>query len=151
MKKILILNGPNLNLLGRRQPHIYGTQTLDSIIDMLRHRFDDDPLAGVIEHVCSNHEGDLIDAIHSYGYDPDCMGIVINAGAYTHTSLALADAISAVPVPVIEVHLSNTAAREPMRHTSLIAPVCRGTITGLGPWSYTLAVEALCHIAADQP
>lgn len=136
---VLILNGPNLNLLGKREPDIYGYRTLDDIIESLRDEFPDI----TIESVQSNHEGVLIDAIHSTRDDNDCIGIVFNAGAYTHTSLALADAISAVPTPVVEVHLSNVAAREPIRHKSLIAGVCVGTIAGFGALSYSLAVRAL--------
>lgn len=136
---ILILNGPNLNLLGTREPEIYGRRTLDDIIEGLRFEFPDIR----IEAVQSNHEGVLIDAIHDTRADDACIGIVFNAGAYTHTSLALADAIAGVPTPVVEVHLSNTASREPIRHKSLIAPVCIGTITGFGALSYSLAVRAL--------
>ncbi len=136
---ILILNGPNLNLLGTREPDIYGRATLDDILDGLRFEFPDVRL----EAIQSNHEGVLIDAIHDTRADDYCIGIVLNAGAYTHTSLALADAIAGVPTPVIEVHLSNTAAREPIRHTSLIAPACVGTIAGFGPLSYSLAIRAL--------
>lgn len=140
MKNILVLNGPNLNLLGTREPHIYGTRTLDDIVDTLRRDFADVE----IRHLQSNHEGVLIDAIHDARLDADCLGIVLNAGAYTHTSLALADAIAAVPVPVVEVHISNVAARaEAIRHTSLIAPVCIGTIAGFGELSYRLGVEAI--------
>ena len=136
---ILVLNGPNLNLLGQREPEIYGRRTLDDIIEGLRFEFPDVR----IEAVQSNHEGVMIDAIHDTRNEDACLGIVLNAGAYTHTSLALADAISGVPTPVIEVHLSNTAAREEIRHKSLIAPVCIGSITGFGPISYSLAVRAL--------
>lgn len=140
MKKILILNGPNLNLLGQRQPEIYGTRTMDDIMLALR---EDNP-ALELEYAQSNHEGELIDIIQRVGYDTArYQGIVFNAGAYTHTSLAIADAIAAVPLPVVEVHLSNVAAREPIRRTSLIAPVCAGTIAGFGHKSYLLAVKAL--------
>lgn len=140
MKKILILNGPNLNLLGHRQPEIYGTRTMDDIMLALR---EDNP-ALELEYAQSNHEGELIDIIQRVGYDTArYQGIVFNAGAYTHTSLAIADAIAAVPLPVVEVHLSNVAAREPIRRTSLIAPVCAGTIAGFGHKSYLLAVKAL--------
>ena len=138
-QKVLILNGPNLNLLGRRQPEIYGHATLDDIIAGLRMTFPD----LVIDHFQSNHEGELIDRIHQVGFDPDYAGIVLNAGAYTHTSLALADAIAAVPLPVVEVHLSNIFAREEIRRRSLIAPVCRGSVSGFGSKSYELAVRAL--------
>lgn len=138
-QKVLILNGPNLNLLGRRQPEIYGHATLDDIIAGLRMTFPD----LVIDHFQSNHEGELIDRIHQVGFDHDYVGIVLNAGAYTHTSLALADAIAAVPLPVVEVHLSNIFAREEIRRRSLIAPVCRGSVSGFGSKSYELAVRAL--------
>lgn len=137
--KILIVNGPNLNLLGRRQPEIYGSRAMDDILDEVR-----DAFPGVeINYYQSNHEGALIDKIQEAGYDPAVRGIVLNAGGYTHTSVALADAVAAVPAPVIEVHLSNIAAREDFRRTSLLEPVCRGTISGLGPAVYELAVRAL--------
>lgn len=136
---ILILNGPNLNLLGQREPEIYGRRTLDDIIEGLRFEFPDIR----IESIQSNHEGVLIDAIQDTRNEDTCLGIVLNAGAYTHTSLAIADAISGVPTPVVEVHLSNTAAREAVRHKSLIAPVCIGTIAGFGALGYSLAVRAL--------
>ena len=136
---ILILNGPNLNLLGQREPDIYGYRTLDDIIEGLRFEFPDIR----IEAIQSNHEGILIDAIHDTRQDDACLGIVFNAGAYTHTSLALADAIAGVPTPVVEVHLSNTAARDEIRHRSLIAPVCIGSIVGFGALGYSLAVRAL--------
>lgn len=140
MKKILILNGPNLNLLGLRNPGVYGNQSMEQYLEFLRDCYRDID----IEYSQSNHEGELIDLIQSVGYDTDSYaGIVLNAGAYTHTSLAIADAIEAVTVPVVEVHISNVAAREPIRHKSLIAPVCRGTICGFGMDSYRLAVEAL--------
>lgn len=138
MKKILILNGPNLNLLGRREPAVYGTQTLGSIIEGLRREFPD----CTVDHFQSNSEGALIDCLHEAGfgkYD----GIVLNAGAYTHTSLALADAIAAITAPVVEVHLSNVFAREEIRHRSLIAAVCAGSISGFGVKSYSLGVRAL--------
>ena len=140
MKKILILNGPNLNLLGLRNPGVYGNQSMEQYLEFLRDCYRDIE----IEYSQSNHEGELIDLIQSTGYDTDSYsGIVLNAGAYTHTSLAIADAIEAVAVPVVEVHISNVAAREPIRHKSLIAPVCRGTICGFGIDSYRLAIEAL--------
>lgn len=137
--KVLIINGPNLNLLGRREPEIYGRRTMDDILADLRRRF-----AGLeIEYCQSNHEGDLIDAVQRVGFSPEYAGIVINAGGYSHTSVALADALAAVPLPAIEVHMSNVAAREAFRHHSMLAPVCRGTITGLGEAVYTLAIRAL--------
>lgn len=141
MKKILILNGPNLNLLGCREPDIYGTQTLDDILTpLVKECREHDIEAHTVQ---SNHEGVLIDTLHHWGMDPDCEGIILNAGAYTHTSLALADAIRAVKAPVIEVHLSNTASREEVRHHSLIAGACRGTISGFGAMSYRLALMAI--------
>lgn len=136
MRKILILNGPNLNMLGTREPSVYGLATLADILGGLRRRFDGRAL---LTDYQSNHEGDLIDAIQDFDGD----GIVLNAGAYTHTSLALADAIAAVSTPVVEVHISNTAAREEIRRRSLIAPVCLGSIAGFGADSYRLGVEAL--------
>lgn len=137
--RVLVLNGPNLNLLGRRDPAHYGSMTMDAILAGLRSRF-----AGCeIEYFQSNCEGTLIDRIHSTGFDADLLGIVFNAGAYTHTSLALADAIDAVAVPVVEVHLSNVFAREEIRCRSMIAPVCIGSISGFGAESYALAVQAL--------
>lgn len=142
MKKILILNGPNLNLLGRRQPEIYGTDGMDSVLAEIRDLLGE---SVQIEYRQSNHEGALVDIIQETGYDTaSYLGIVLNAGAYTHTSLALADAIAAVPLPVVEVHISNVAARaEAIRHTSLIAPVCLGTIAGFGTRSYHLGCLAL--------
>ncbi|MDE6300213.1 MAG: type II 3-dehydroquinate dehydratase [Muribaculaceae bacterium] len=139
MKRILILNGPNLNLLGLREPEIYGSDSLESIMADVRAEFH-----GVeIDHVQSNHEGELIDALQRAGYGTEHYdGVVFNAGGYTHTSVALRDAIAAIPVPVIEVHLSNIAAREEFRHRSLLSPVCRGTIAGLGKTVYSLAVRA---------
>lgn len=138
MDKFLIINGPNLNLLGSREPGIYGRKTMDDILDSLELHFSE----AIIDYYQSNHEGDIIDRLHQAageGYK----GIALNAGAYTHTSLAIADAIAAIEIPVVEVHLSNVAAREDIRHTSLIAPVCIGVISGFGAKSYTLALEAL--------
>lgn len=130
--KILVLNGPNLNLLGTREPAIYGTASLDDLETQLRKRF---PQIDFTFRQ-SNHEGVLIDLIQSSCDD----GIVLNAGAYTHTSLAIADAIAAVKVPVVEVHISNIFAREDIRRNSLIAPVCHGSVSGFGLRSYELAV-----------
>ncbi len=134
--KILIINGPNLNLLGRREPSVYGSQTMESILAELSEFCE-------IEYFQSNHEGALIDKLHEVGFDISYSGIVLNAGAYTHTSLALADAIAAIDVPVVEVHISNVHAREEIRHKSLISRVCKGVITGFGLQSYRLGVEAL--------
>ena len=135
--KILVINGPNLNLLGIREPGIYGDSGLDDINENLQKEFPDVEF-GFIQ---SNVEGELVSAIHSAidNYD----GIVLNAGAYTHYSIALRDAVAAVPVPCIEVHLSNVDSREEFRRTSMIAPVCKGTISGFGADSYYLAVAAL--------
>ncbi len=140
MKKILVINGPNLNLLGRRQPEIYGHDTLDDIALRVNAEFAD---VADIEWWQSNHEGSIIDRLHHAGYDEGVAGIVLNAGAYTHTSLAIADAIAGIPVPVVEVHLSNVFSREEIRHRSLIAPVCAGSISGFGIKSYSLGVRAL--------
>lgn len=140
--KILILNGPNLNLQGRRDPAVYGTQTFDELLDELRTRYPQ------VEFTLqqSNHEGVLIDAIQQA--DGRCDGIVLNAGGYTHTSVALRDAVAAVRVPVVEVHISSILSRESFRHTSLLAPVAMGSIMGFGLDSYRLGVEALLHAAA---
>jgi 3-dehydroquinate dehydratase-2 len=138
--RILIINGPNLNLLGKREPDIYGTDTMDDILCRIRKAY---PLL-VIEYFQSNHEGAIIDELHRVGYsDTAYRGVVLNAGAYTHTSLAIADAIAAIPVPVIEVHISNVHSREAVRHNSMISAVCRGVIAGFGADSYRLAVDAL--------
>lgn len=134
MKKILIINGPNLNLLGRREPDVYGSQTMETCLEEIRGLCN-------VEYFQSNHEGAIIDKLHEVGFDTSYDGIVLNAGAYTHTSLAIADAIAAISVPVVEVHISNVWAREPVRHTSLLSPVCRGVIAGFGLASYRLAVN----------
>lgn len=134
--RILILNGPNLNLLGTREPSIYGAENLESLLRLLKEKFHKIHFS----HIQSNHEGVLIDAIQdSANYD----AIVFNAGGYTHTSVAIADALAAVKPRVIEVHLSNVLAREKERHTSLLAKHCLGTISGFGFDSYLLAVEQL--------
>lgn len=138
MKKILIINGPNLNLLGTREPGIYGNETMADVIERLRSRFADIN----IDYFQSNHEGAIINRLHDADKE-DFVGVVLNAGAYTHTSLAIADAISAISLPVVEVHISNIAARESIRHTSLISSVCRGIIAGFGTDSYRLGIEAL--------
>ena len=145
MAKILIINGPNLNLLGVREPDVYGRISMD---DYLKALAVDYPHVE-IDYYQSNHEGDLIDRLHEACFDSSLAGIVFNAGAYTHTSLALADAIRSIETPVVEVHISNVAARqEPIRHKSLIAPACRGTIAGFGMDSYRLGIEALLEGAS---
>lgn len=133
---LLIINGPNLNLLGIRETSIYGSESFEDHLEKLRILYPDIN----ISHMQSNHEGEIIDILHQNGFTAD--GIIINAGAYTHTSLAIADAISAITTPVIEVHISNIYKREPIRHQSLIAAACKGTIAGFGLNSYNLAIEA---------
>lgn len=140
MKKIQIINGPNLNLLGKREPGIYGNEGFESYLKTLRERYPDVQ----IDYYQSNHEGDLIDCIHRVGFEYD--GIVLNAGAYTHTSVALLDALKAVSAPAIEVHISNVHTREEFRHHSMISAGCKGVICGFGLDSYRLAVEALLLI-----
>lgn len=139
MAKILIINGPNLNLLGVREPDIYGNISMDDFIAALSVDYPNVDM----EYYQSNHEGDIIDRLHDAGFDESYAGVVLNAGAYTHTSLAIADAIKAIKLPVIEVHISNVHSREEIRHRSLISPVCKGVIAGFGMNSYTLAIEAL--------
>lgn len=137
MSKIVIINGPNLNLLGVREKGIYGSQDFPTYFEALRARYAEVELM----YFQSNHEGAIIDKIHETGFSVD--GIVLNAGAYTHTSLAIADAIAAVTTPVVEVHISNVYAREPFRHHSYLAKNCKGVICGFGLDGYRLAVESL--------
>jgi len=136
MKKIQIINGPNLNLLGTREPSVYGDTTFEIYLQSLKKIF---PQCD-ITYYQSNVEGELINKIHETGFSYD--GIIINAGAYTHTSIALHDAIKAVTTPVVEVHISNVYMREPFRHKSLLSAVCKGVIAGFGMDSYRLAVES---------
>ena len=135
--KILIINGANLNLLGRRQPEIYGHESFEDYLGALRARYSEH----TIDYYQSNVEGELVNALQQADGKYD--GIVINAGGYTHTSVALRDAVAAVSVPVVEVHISSILAREEFRHTSVISEVCRGTICGFGAGSYIAAVEGL--------
>ncbi|MCR4604319.1 MAG: type II 3-dehydroquinate dehydratase [Prevotella sp.] len=135
--KIIIVNGPNLNLLGRREPGIYGNSSFDDYLPLLHKSY---PLVD-FDYFQSNVEGELIDKLQSEGFTAD--GIVLNAGAYTHTSIALHDCIRAISTPVIEVHISNVHAREEFRHHSMISAACRGVICGFGLDSYRLAVEAI--------
>ena len=140
--RVLILNGPNLNLLGTRQPEVYGATTLKDIEQMCHAHAPE----AAIAFAQSNHEGVMIDAIHAAKSTQD--GIILNAGAYTHTSVALHDALASVELPCVEVHLSNIHAREPFRHHSHIAPVAIGQIAGFGAQSYLLALDALsAHLA----
>lgn len=140
--KILFLNGPNLNLLGTRQPEIYGRDTLATIETAVQERA---KVLGVsVEFRQTNHEGQLVEWIQQARGTVEA--IALNAAAYTHTSIALRDAISAVGLPVIELHLSNIHARESFRHASMIAPVCRGQISGFGAFSYILALEAAVNV-----
>jgi 3-dehydroquinate dehydratase-2 len=136
---VLLLSGPNLDLLGDRQPEVYGTATLQDHVDRATAAASARGLA--LEHVQSNHEGDLVDAVH--GARGRVAAIIVNAAALTHYAWSLHDALAAFDGPVVELHLSNTAAREPWRHTSVVAPVATGTITGFGGHGYELAVEAV--------
>lgn len=137
---ILIINGPNLNLLGKREKNVYGENSFESYLEFLRNKYSEHQLV----YFQSNIEGELINTLHQYGFG-DTDGIVLNAGAYTHTSIAISDAIRAINVPVIEVHISNIHAREAYRHTSMIAAACKGSIAGFGMDSYKLAIEALIN------
>ena len=143
--KFLVLHGPNLNLLGTREPDVYGSLSLDDINNRLIGLGEE--LGVEVTCLQSNHEGALIDALHdAWAW---AKGVVFNPGAYTHTSIALRDAISAIEIPVIEVHLSNIYAREEFRHTSMLSAVCMGKIAGFGWRSYVLALKALVEILQD--
>jgi len=139
MKSIQIINGPNLNLLGKREPTVYGSQTFEAYFEELKLLFPDAELS----YFQSNSEGELIDKIHEVGFSVD--GIVLNAGAYTHTSVAIADAIRSITTPVIEVHISNVFKREAFRHHSYLSEACKGCIVGFGMDSYRLAVNAVLN------
>lgn len=139
--KLIIINGPNLNLLGTRETTVYGDQSFETYFTELKNRYKNIEL----EYYQSNVEGELINKLHETGFSYD--GIILNAGGYTHTSVALRDAIAAIKSPVIEVHISNVYAREEFRHNSLIAPKCKGSISGFGMDSYRLAVESFIQIS----
>ncbi len=145
---IFVLNGPNLNLLGAREPAIYGTQTLDDIAATLEDRGLDLGLGVDLRQ--SNHEGHLVDWLAEAGLGGGAAGVLLNAGGLTHTSVALHDAVKACPVPVVEVHLSNPAAREPFRHLSLLAPAVAGTVAGFGALSYRLALDAVAGLIGQE-
>lgn len=142
MKRYLLMNGPNLNMLGKREPGIYGAETLADIENKLA--FSAQTLGVSLDFYQSNHEGELIDRIHdAFGkYD----GIIINPGAFTHYSYALRDAFASVAIPFIEVHISNIHAREPFRHTSVLAAIANGQIVGLGTYGYELALQAIARL-----
>ncbi len=137
MKKIIIINGPNLNLLGTREPGVYGVNNFEEYFNFLKSCFP----SCVLEHFQSNIEGELIDKLHELGFSYD--GIVLNAGGYTHTSVSIGDAIAAISTAVIEVHISNVYAREDFRHQSFMAKHCKGVIAGFGMESYRMAIQSL--------
>ena len=141
--KIQIINGPNLNLLGKREPDVYGNTSFESYLLSLKEKYPDVTL----EYFQSNIEGELVNKIHEVGFSFN--GIILNAGAYTHTSIALHDAIKAVTTPVIEVHISNVYTRESFRHTSIISAACKGVIAGFGMDSYRLALSAILEYACS--
>lgn len=142
--RIQIINGPNLNLLGKREPEVYGSQTFDSFLEQLKQRHTDIE----IDYYQSNVEGQIIDKIHEVGFDYD--GIVLNAGAYTHTSVAIGDAIKAIATPVVEVHISNVYSREEFRRISHISSSCIGSISGFGMNSYSLAIDAIIEMIGNK-
>lgn len=148
MKTILVLHGPNLNLLGAREPAVYGHDTLDGINARLLRLGEE--LGVIVEAQQSNHEGALIDALHQTQEAHGASAVVLNAGALTHASYALRDAIAAIDAPVVEVHLSNTQAREAWRRRSVIAPVCAGSVAGFGVLSYELGLRAAVHLANEK-
>lgn len=136
MKKIIIINGPNLNLLGKREPNIYGSLTFTEFFEELKSKYPNVNLS----YYQSNIEGELIDKLHEVGFSYD--GVILNAGAYTHTSIGIGDAIKGIETPVVEVHISNTFGREEFRHQSYISPNAKGVILGFGLQSYELALES---------
>ena len=136
MKKLIIINGPNLNLLGKREPNIYGSLTVTEFLDEVKEKYPNVSL----EHFQSNIEGEIIDKLHEVGFSYD--GIILNAAAYTHTSVGIGDAVKAIETPVVEVHISNTFNREEFRHQSFISPNAKGVILGFGLQSYELAIQS---------
>jgi 3-dehydroquinate dehydratase-2 len=149
MKKVLVLNGPNLNLLGTREPQVYGAHTLADVEKMCRDEAS--RLSLELDFRQSNHEGQLIDWIHEAGRECAAgalLGVVFNAGAFTHTSIALHDAIKGANVPVVELHISNVHAREPFRHHSWLSPVAKAVMAGFGVHGYPLAIAGLAQIAS---
>jgi 3-dehydroquinate dehydratase II len=144
-RTVLLLSGPNLNLLGERQPEIYGTATLDDLVAASAERAESHGLT--IEHHQSNHEGHLVELVHAAR--SRCAAVIVNPGALTHYGWSLHDALAAFDGPVVELHLSNPAAREPWRHTSVVAPVASGTISGFGQRGYLLAVDAVAALLGD--
>lgn len=142
-----MLSGPNLNLLGEREPEVYGHHTLADIERMVRERAEQ--LGVELRFVQSNHEGVMLDELHRARLD--CDAVVLNPGAFTHTSIALRDAVAAIRIPVVEVHLSNVHAREAFRRRMVLAPVVRGQVLGFGPYSYVLGLEAAVHLARGGP
>ncbi|MDQ7801524.1 MAG: type II 3-dehydroquinate dehydratase [Armatimonadota bacterium] len=141
--RILVLSGPNLNLLGEREPEVYGHHTLADVERMVREKAEE--LGVEVRFVQSNHEGVMLDELHRARLD--CDAVVLNPGAFTHTSIALRDAVAAIRIPVVEVHLSNVHAREAFRRRMVLAPVVRGQVLGFGPYSYVLGLEAAVHLA----
>ena len=139
-KKIIIINGPNLNLLGKREPEIYGNESFESYFETLRQKYPDI----ILEYFQSNHEGELIDKVQQTGFEYD--GIILNAGGYTHTSVALADAVAAIKTKVIEVHISNIFSREKFRQVSYLSPYCHAVISGLGINGYECALICLLNL-----
>ena len=136
MKKLIIINGPNLNLLGKREPNIYGSLSFTEFLEEIKQKYRDVE----IDYFQSNIEGELIDKLHEVGFNHD--GIILNAAAYTHTSVGIGDAVKAIDTPVVEVHISNTFNREEFRHQSYISPNARGVILGFGLQSYELAIQS---------
>ncbi len=139
MKKLIIINGPNLNLLGKREPNIYGSLSFTEFLDEIKGKYANTN----IDHFQSNIEGEIIDKLHETGFSYD--GIILNAAAYTHTSVGIGDAVKAIEIPVVEVHISNTFNREEFRHQSFISPNARGVILGFGLQSYELAIQSFLN------